>query len=741
MKRVHASQCILLVVSLLLPMALPVGAVQCFAAVAVQPDLYTVPLPIRHTPNPTPDPNQPLPPPPVPIVPLRPAVVLVPPSVTPVSQEVTLSPGTTDSFQITVNTGDAPIDKADLMFAFDLTGSMGEEVAAAKASGLAIAQQIHARLANTWFGVSNFMDYPGHYDYPGYSKFYGFAADGDVPWRLDRNPSLSLPDFEAAVNSLVLGNGEDWPEDYTRFLYELGQLPEIGWRKGAKKIVVLFVDAPTHDLDFRGFKFGGDPGRNTLKQDGDDLDFETVVGDLRAKQIAVIAADSGGTPESAATFQGMSIGAAGLTGTNGLYYQLVNTATLVSDVVNLVRVETQAIDELSLEVSPCYASWVNVTPRLQTNVLSNTMAIFNVTITPPVGTRVGLYAISIQTVGDGAILGTTTVYVTVPLTTAPIGLDFLPSRDRFGSATFICQGAWPMFESLFGSEQVEYTNGSRIDAADQFFENSYSVARHMSYGLAGLSLANGTNLAPSAGAPVTYALPRLDPLATNTSGGFSLAIRDDIVNGALTQPCVDGVANTSAFCAAYGKSPVQQYNYVKNLIDTDTPAVVTLNYYTPTNSSQQVAVSLAPYRLSAPANPNVRYVDVYDPYRPISDNRRLRFDLTNNTLRHEVALKTTNVITVVAWSQIGGGPRPLPVQDCQLSITPAEFLLRKGVPQWEVPIVRAATAAEERPQVFVLKGSASLLVEDDGGRRPAADGLHGDGGFTPEAALYHQGDI
>lgn len=202
---------------------------------------------------------------------------VVAPSVKPAAFETELKAGESTDFQISVSTGSTPIGKADVMLVFDLTGSMGGEISQVRTSALEIANTIRAQLPNSWFGVASFMDYAATYSYPGYSAQYGSSSYGDVPWKLNLHPTDSLGDMTTEINKLKLGWGADTPEDYTRVLHELGKVEQIGWRQGAKKIVVLFGDAPTHDLDFAGYNYGGDPGPDSIAQTADDLDFETVV--------------------------------------------------------------------------------------------------------------------------------------------------------------------------------------------------------------------------------------------------------------------------------------------------------------------------------------------------------------------------------------------------------------------------------------------------------------------------------
>jgi hypothetical protein len=180
----------------------------------------------------------------------------------------------------------------DILFEIDLTGSMGGELAEAKASSVSIMNAIRAVIPDSRFGLVSFMDYPDSYEYCGYANMYGSSPD--YPYSLDQVLTGDIGNVATAINALSLGSGVDIPEDYTRALYEAGDDPAVGWRTDATKIVIIFGDAPTHDCDFYGAdaSTGGDPGRNGIMGDTDDLDFETVVADLASQGIIVMAIDS-----------------------------------------------------------------------------------------------------------------------------------------------------------------------------------------------------------------------------------------------------------------------------------------------------------------------------------------------------------------------------------------------------------------------------------------------------------------
>jgi len=62
--------------------------------------------------------------------------------------------------------------------------------------------------------------------------------------------------------------------------------PNVGWRSGAKKIVILFGDDIPHDP---AFQTGVDPGRDAEVGTADDLYFDEVVSGLRTHGITVLA--------------------------------------------------------------------------------------------------------------------------------------------------------------------------------------------------------------------------------------------------------------------------------------------------------------------------------------------------------------------------------------------------------------------------------------------------------------------
>lgn len=321
----------------------------------------------------------------------------------------------------------AKIDKLDVVFAFDTTGSMSGAIDAAKANAIDIMNQIRSKVSDAQFGVVSFEDYSGYTSENGYWGTYG--GPDDDPYMLDQavtdNPAL----IQQAIDKLYADNGADGPESYTRALYELSdQTPRIDsvrWRSDSKKLIVLFGDAPTHDLTFAGNNYGEDPGRDGIGKTADDLRFVDVVNSLRDQGIIVLAVDS--YDGNNATLKGMSIGYLpseadtweGTEGTNGKYVLLYNSSLPVI-VDDFVKEQVKVIHSIKVVAPEEYKDWVTTDPIELRNIplpegsssedIVNKLDLF---IKPPVDTPAGEYEFQVAVYADGVELGTTLVRVTV----------------------------------------------------------------------------------------------------------------------------------------------------------------------------------------------------------------------------------------------------------------------------------------------------------------------------------------
>lgn len=173
----------------------------------------------------------------------------------------------------------------DVMFVFDTTGSMGGALDEAQAEIQEAMTQIGASLPDVQFGLSEVNDYnevvnPGGFEYG--------TGEGFAPWTLH----VPITSNQSAISAELLGlnasGGGDNPEAYGRGLYESDANPAVGWRPGARGVIVLVADNVPHDNELNEgipssvwyetpFITGVDPGADSAVGTADDLDWQGVL--------------------------------------------------------------------------------------------------------------------------------------------------------------------------------------------------------------------------------------------------------------------------------------------------------------------------------------------------------------------------------------------------------------------------------------------------------------------------------
>ncbi|MEA1893822.1 MAG: vWA domain-containing protein [Euryarchaeota archaeon] len=241
----------------------------------------------------------------------------------------------------TYGTATGPVD---ILFAMDLTGSMGGELDAMKSESKAVMNAVNVMIPDSRFGLVSYMDYNGTYTTTEigstpetYTALYGDAAgSGDYPYKLDEPLTTDISAVEAAINGLTLGWGADGPQDYPRIIYESYSDSDIGFRTDAVKILIMIGDAPPHDTDFdydgdtNPDNTGGDPGRDELMGTDDDLDFQTVVADAADNGIVILAVHGTGYGVKAWEYMAEE--------TDGAYFKLDNAAELPDVILDLITI-------------------------------------------------------------------------------------------------------------------------------------------------------------------------------------------------------------------------------------------------------------------------------------------------------------------------------------------------------------------------------------------------------------------
>jgi hypothetical protein len=173
----------------------------------------------------------------------------------------------------------------DVMFVFDTTGSMSGAIGEAQAEIQEAMTQIGASLPDVQFGLSEVNDYdqvvnPGEFEYG--------IEEGLAPWTLHVPITSNQAAISAALLSLEAEGGGDGPEAYGRALYESDANPAVGWRPGARGVIVMVADNVPHDNELNDgipssvwyespFDTGIDPGADSTVGTADDLDWQGVL--------------------------------------------------------------------------------------------------------------------------------------------------------------------------------------------------------------------------------------------------------------------------------------------------------------------------------------------------------------------------------------------------------------------------------------------------------------------------------
>lgn len=174
----------------------------------------------------------------------------------------------------------------DVMFVFDTTGSMSGAITEAQSDIQEAMAQIAASLPDAQFGLAEVNDYN---EVSNAGEFEYGIGDGYAPWTLHVPITSNRSQIEEAILNLEAEGGGDSPEAYGRGLFESAANPAVGWRSGARGVIVLVADDVPHDNDLNEgiapeffaqespFDTGVDPGADNTVGTGDDLDWQGTV--------------------------------------------------------------------------------------------------------------------------------------------------------------------------------------------------------------------------------------------------------------------------------------------------------------------------------------------------------------------------------------------------------------------------------------------------------------------------------
>jgi hypothetical protein len=331
------------------------------------------------------------------------------------------------------------IPKADVMFSFDLTGSMGGIINTAKSEAIDIMGKLDAEIDDANYGVISYMDYPDNYDSFGYASTYG--SSGDYAYSLDKEITNDRDAVSTAINNLVLGYGADGPQDYTRIMYESYADPNIMYRDNSKKILLNFGDNVPHDNDLNEgvttgtWSTGGDPGRDEIMDEtsdpsmigvgNDDLNLQTVLDEMAANEVTLLEVHTTTNENDYWKYW------TGITG-GDVYVTSGSGEGLADAIVTLIEAEATHLDSLKLVPESGYESWVITDPAEYTDVTipeGGADYNFDIVITVPEETECGLHEFTISAMGNGANYGDQTVKIDVPCNNPPDVSEANPSLD------------------------------------------------------------------------------------------------------------------------------------------------------------------------------------------------------------------------------------------------------------------------------------------------------------------------
>lgn len=347
-------------------------------------------------------------------------------AVTPTSISLDLLAGQSATKSLTVDVPSMPA-KADVVFAFDLTSSMGSVLSTSKNKAVEIMNNLNALGVDINYGVVSYMDYPSSYSSYGYNAIYG-SAGVDYPYLMNKSLSSDVTNTSNAINALTMGSGYDFPESYSRLFYESYSDSTIGWRPEAKRIVVNFADAIPHDNDINegvpgmsGIKStGGDPGRDGIMFTADDIDLQAALTGMQSNHVVLLACQTDGSNSNYWSYW------ASLTG--GKCYN-TNAGDLSTSVVSAVQetLVTPNIENLHLEASSGYEAWLStVSPSSYTGV-TNVAVDFSTTLSVPVGTTPGTYTFKLNAIDKNAVgFGTCDVTINVKSPVSKATVDIKP---------------------------------------------------------------------------------------------------------------------------------------------------------------------------------------------------------------------------------------------------------------------------------------------------------------------------
>lgn len=275
-------------------------------------------------------------------------------TIAPDSNTLVLEPADTlDETLVVTVPKSAGVAKADVYFLADTTGSMGSILAAVQAGANNVLAALNALGVDLACGVGNYKD---------------FRSGDPYCFQHQASPTATVATVAAAIGAWSASGGADLPEGAFFALDRLATPPggPIGWRAGAKRILVWFGDAAAHD-----------PVCPAVSGDPVAITEASVTAKLASEGIVVLAISTATPgldedPKTGATdYTGPCGAPGGLAGqatriaaaTGGAFVTGINPGNIADTIVKLVTGAVGAIKNLKLVPSPPIAPFVaSITP-------------------------------------------------------------------------------------------------------------------------------------------------------------------------------------------------------------------------------------------------------------------------------------------------------------------------------------------------------------------------------------------
>lgn len=185
----------------------------------------------------------------------------------------------------------------DVLLMFDCTYSMDDALDEARAEIADARTRIRQQIPDARFGVAAVRDH---------AVYGSFSTE---PWTLVQPITADDRLVDQAIASLVTVPAGDSPEAYANGLAQADLSPTVGWRPGARRVLVLVADDLPHDNDVEEgidpslwfddppVSTGVDPGPDGLLGTPDDVDWQATLRQLAHDGLPLMFVFYHGVPE------------------------------------------------------------------------------------------------------------------------------------------------------------------------------------------------------------------------------------------------------------------------------------------------------------------------------------------------------------------------------------------------------------------------------------------------------------